>query len=254
MGRDGPDAMGSVTRDPHETYLADLAGYVFGVLDPAEVGAVEEHLRTCDICAAELPRLQATVAQLDEVPPEAFIDGPPEGADLLVHRTLRRIDSGRPGPGSGRWRGLSVAAVAGIVTIASAVLIGRETAPKQAAEGFPVVSPSPSASASASVVPGTTVFSATDAGTGARLTAQVVPAQGWVRISVAVTGIPEGQRCVLYVVPKHGRPVEAGSWMVSAAGARQGTALQGTALVPADQVAAVTVSNTAGKTFVTAAA
>jgi anti-sigma factor RsiW len=252
MGRDGPDAMGSVTRDPHETYLADLAGYVFGVLDQAEVGAVEEHLGTCDICAAELPRLQATVAQLDEVPPEAFIDGPPEGADLLVQRTLRRIDSARPGPGSGRWRGLAVAAVAGIVTIASAVLIGRETAPNKTAQGFPVVSPSPSPSAS--VVPGTKVFSATDARTGARLTAQLVPAQGWVRISVAVTGIPEGQRCVLYVVPRHGRPVQAGSWLVSAAGARQGTALQGTALVPADQVAAVTVSNTAGKTFVTAAA
>jgi anti-sigma factor RsiW len=252
MGRDGPDAMGSVTRDPHETHLADLAGYVFGVLDQAGVDAVEEHLRTCDICAAELPRLQATLAHLDEVPPEAFIDGPPEGADLLVHRTLRRIDSSRSGPGSRRWRGLAVAAVAGIVTIASAVLIGRETAPKQAAEGSPVVSASPSASAS--VVPGTKVFSSTDAGTGARLTAQVVPAQGWVRISVAVTGIPEGQRCVLYVVPKHGKPVQAGSWMVSAAGARQGTALQGTALVPADQVAALTVANTAGKTFVTAAA
>lgn len=252
MGPHEPGFSGSVTRDPHEAYLADLAGYVFGVLGPDEIEAVEQHLRTCDICTTELPLLRAAVVSLDEVPPEAFIDGPPEGAELLVRRTMRRLDVVGAETRDRRWRAMAIGASVAAAAIVAGVLIGRETAPQHTAGGPVVVSTPPSPTASA--VPGTVTVSHADVTTGARLTGSITPALGWVRVSVAVTGISEGQRCVLYVVPKHGPPIQAGSWVVSAAGAQSGTPLQGTALVPIDQVAALRVSNTAGHVFVTAPA
>jgi hypothetical protein len=251
MAPDEPGTTGSATREPHETYLADLASYVFGALGPDETDTVERHLSTCSICHQELPLLQAAVAGLGEVPPEAFIDGPPEDAELLVRRTMRRIQAERVQPTWTYRRTAAVAAVAAAVAITSGVLIGRGTAPRQLAEG-PGGSAQPTSSAS--VVAGTRTIAMTDAVTGARLTGSVVPAKGWVRVSVTAAGIPEGQRCLLLVVPKQGAPVQAGSWLVSADGAQKGTSLQGTALVPIDQVAAIKVTNTVGHVFVTAPA
>jgi hypothetical protein len=79
----------------------------------------------------------------------------------------------------------------------------------------------------------------------------VVPAAGWVRVNATVGGIPAGERCRLEVVDRHGTAVLAGSWLVSGAGAADGTTLNGSALVDPAQVAAVRVVNTAGKQYVT---
>ena len=244
-----PGTAKPVVGDPHDAYLGELAGYVLGALDQSEIERVEQHLSTCAICRAELPLLQAAVTDMRTVPPESFIDGPPDDADLLVRRTMRRIADETARPAAKPWRQLSVAAGAAAAAIVAGVVIGRGTASHSTAA--PTHGPTPSTSVS-EPPPGTKAFSETDATTGARLTGNVIPAQGWVRVSVAAAGIPEGQRCVLLVVPKQGPPVQAGSWVVSAAGAQQGTALQGTALVPMDQVASIKVINTAGRVFVDA--
>jgi hypothetical protein len=249
MGAYEPGTAKPVAGDPHEAYLGDLAGYVFGALDGRETETVEQHLSACAICRAELPLLRAALADMSAVPSEAFIDGPPEDADLLVRRTMRRIADESARPAAGSKREFAVAAVAAAAAIVAGVVIGRGTAPHPAAAPTSAVT---TPSTSVSPVPGTKAFSVSDATTGARLTGNVIPAQGWVRVSVAAAGIPKGQRCVLLVVPKQGRPVQAGSWVVSAAGARVGTALQGAALVPMDQIAAIEVINTAGRVFVDA--
>jgi hypothetical protein len=85
------------------------------------------------------------------------------------------------------------------------------------------------------------------------LTVAVVPAAGWVKISAAVTGIPEGQRCRLMVVSRDGSRMQAGGWLVSAKGAAEGTTLEGSALIDPANVAAVVVENTGGQQFVKAA-
>jgi hypothetical protein len=38
-----------------------------------------------------LPTLEEAAGLLADVPPEAFMDGPPDGADLLIRRTVRAI-------------------------------------------------------------------------------------------------------------------------------------------------------------------
>ena len=69
---------------PQEHDLAALAGYVLGALDDDERRRVDDHLAGCERCRAELSVLAETRAVLDAVPPEAFLDGPPDG-DLVLH-------------------------------------------------------------------------------------------------------------------------------------------------------------------------
>jgi RNA polymerase sigma-70 factor (ECF subfamily) len=78
----------------------------------------------------------------------------------------------------------------------------------------------------------------------------VVPAAGWVRVHVKVEGVPAGLRCRLVVVPRSGAPVQAGSWLVSPQGQKQGTTLDGTALVALADVASVDVVTVDGRKLV----
>jgi RNA polymerase sigma-70 factor (ECF subfamily) len=66
-----------------------------------------------------------------------------------------------------------------------------------------------------------------------------------------VAGIPQGQKCRLYVVARDGTREEAGSWLVSEQGEREGTELDGAALVAPGDVASVEVENFAGQKYVT---
>jgi hypothetical protein len=71
-----------------------------------------------------------------------------------------------------------------------------------------------------------------------------------VRVNAAVTGIPAGSRCRLWVVARDGRREPAGSWLVSTKSAREGTSLDGSALVAPADVAAVEVGSVGGRRFV----
>ncbi|RZQ63789.1 anti-sigma factor family protein [Amycolatopsis suaedae] len=223
----------------HHAHL--LGAYVLGALDEREVRAVEEHLATCRQCVAELDELRAIDRALGEVPPEALLDGPPEGGDLMLQRTLREVRAERGGRERRRRVGTGiVAAVVAVVFVGGGVVVGRVTTPPQ------VVTATPANPA------GTKVSSVTDPGTGVRMTATVKPAAGWVRTTIDVAGIPEGQKCRIVVVDTDGGRHEAGSWLVSKKGATEGATLDGSALVPPDKVAAVEVENFDGKRFVSA--
>jgi hypothetical protein len=89
---------------------------------------------------------------------------------------------------------------------------------------------------------------------GVSMTATLTPAAGWVRLTADVQGVPAGERCHIMVVARDGTRHIAGSWLVSPSGWREGVSLDGSALVPIDEVAAVVVENEAGREFATARA
>ncbi|MCE6994648.1 zf-HC2 domain-containing protein [Saccharothrix sp. S26] len=211
-----------------------LGAYVLGVLDEREARAVEDHLASCPRCRAESAELRAVEEAMGGVPPEALLDGPPEGGDLLLRRTLRQVRSERDVRSRRRRVGLGlVAAAAAAIVLGGGFAVGRGTAPDVAAVQQTTNPPVPPA--------GTKLGSATDPVTGARMTVQVRPAAGWVRVNASVAGVAQGEKCRLFVVAKDGSRQEAGSWLVSAAGEEDGTNLDGSALVAPEDVVAVEV-------------
>ncbi|MFE2755262.1 anti-sigma factor family protein [Actinosynnema sp. NPDC059335] len=212
-----------------------LGAYVLGVLDEREARVVEDHLSSCPMCRAELDGLRAVEEALGDVPPEALLDGPPEDGDLLLQRTLRQVRSEREVRMRRRRVGLGLAAAAvAAIVLGGGFAVGRGTAPDVVATQTSNP-PAPPA--------GTRVGSAVDPVTGARMTVQLRPAAGWVRVNASVSGIARDEKCRLFVVAKDGSRQEAGSWLVSPAGERDGTNLDGSALIAPEDVAAIEVRN-----------
>src|SRR4051794_34071952 len=246
----------------------DLAGYLLDSLGPAERAEVERHLAGCAACRAEAESLHVWTEALAAVPEAMTLDGPPEGGDLLLQRTLRQVRS--ESSGRVRRRTALVSAAAAVVAaavIAGGVAPGRATPPGRPPGQAPAAPPAatlaagratapdvpraqaPAASAAVTVPAGTRTGTSVDPVTGARITAAVIPATGWVRVTAAVSGIPAGEKCLLQVVGADGMPVLAGSWMVSPEGARAGTTLNGSALIDPADVRSVRVVTTAGEVY-----
>lgn len=223
---------------------AQLGAYALGALAPAEARVVQGHLQGCLDCQREVSELIMIRRALDQVPPEAFVDGPPEDGDLLLQRTLRQVraESGPVAPRRG-VAGLVVAAAAAVVVaLGGGVLLGRQTAPTPQAAPPPTTATSTPSNAS--------LASATDPETGTAMDVAVEPKKGWVWVHAQVTGLPQGEPCELVVISKDGQTILAGSWLVSADGAKNGTRLEGTALIAPPDVARVEIRTTTGKTMV----
>ncbi|MFD7627332.1 anti-sigma factor family protein [Streptomyces sp. NPDC059851] len=241
-----------MNRQQYEHEVELLGPYVLGVLDEEDVRRVEAHVSGCVRCREEVAALREMEAALGEVPPEAFLDGPPQGGDLMLQRTLRQV---RGEAASHRRRRLGLAGLAAAASLAAVFWAGAQTGggDGEAVAQPPV--PGPTVTAAPSPPPaGTRVASATDAGTGARMTVRVTPAAKWVRVHAAVTGVPAGERCRLVVVSRDGKKNTAGSWVVGgggqAGGEAKGAALDGSAWVDPADVREVLVENEAGKKFV----
>ncbi|MGR4879535.1 zf-HC2 domain-containing protein [Streptomyces sp. LARHCF249] len=236
-----------MNRQRHEEE-EQLGPYVLGVLDGTEVRRVEEHMSGCVQCREEVASLREMEAALGEVPEEAFLDGPPQGGDLLLQRTLRQIRAERAGE---RRRRAGLAGLAAAASLAAVFWAGAQLG---AGDSGAVALPPPSPTASTApptAVPGTKVVSATDPVTGSRMTVQMTPAAQWVRVHAAVTGVPPGERCRLVVVAKDGTRTTAGGWVVGREnGEGKGASLDGSAAVDPADVKAVLVENEAGRTFV----
>lgn len=211
----------------------ELTAHVMGLLDADEARAVEEHLTGCADCRAEWAELRETALALESVPPETLLDGPP-GADLVLRRTLRQVRAETAAVRRRRRFALVAAAAVIIATLLGGGLaLGRITAPE------PAVVAQPAGTRTVEGIAGDVVMSAT-----------VIPAAGWVRVSATVRGIPAGQECTILVVGRDGSENAAGSWLVSPAGEVSGTTVHGSAIVAPEDVLAVAVRNAAGRDFI----
>ncbi|MEV7612633.1 zf-HC2 domain-containing protein [Streptomyces sp. NPDC089799] len=244
-----------MNRQQHEGHQENeqLGPYVLGVLDEDEARRVEEHVKGCEECRREVATLREMEAALGEVPPEAFLDGPPQGGDLMLQRTLRQVRGERARDGRRRAALVGLAAAAALAAVFWAgTATGGSDAPV-ALPPPPSTAPPTAPTGPATPPAGTRVGSATDTATGARMTVRMTPATRWVRVNAAVTGVPPGERCRLVVVAKDGSRTTAGGWVVGSHtnGESKGASLDGSAAVDPAAVRAIAVENEAGKTFVT---
>jgi hypothetical protein len=237
---DGPWSAGSAEPDrgaPGQHSSDDLGALALGLLDPDRTRTVEEHLVTCAPCRRELEDLRAVTALLGDVPAEALLEGPPD-SDLVLQRTLRRMRAEKAAERRGRAVRRVAAAVAAVAVLGGGgVAVGRATAP------------GPVLVTAAAPRPGSVTLQG-DGPEGVSMTAVVSPATGWVRLSAAVRGIPAGQRCRVLVLARDGRREIAATWLASARGEREGTQLDGAAIVAPEDVVGVAVENEAGHEFV----
>jgi len=221
---------------------SQLGAYALGALDGDQARAVRHHLATCAGCREELAELEQLKEVLGDVPPEAFLDGPPEDGDLLLQRTLRQVRSeasselvrtGEPVEPAKRNRWLVAAAAVVVIAGASlggGVLIGRETV------SDPVATPQVTVK-----VPGVKKATVTDTTTGTTMTATVTPREGWSWIAVELSGLKEGAQCELRVTGDDGKYYSAGSWVVSQYAAHRGAKFGGGVLLPVGKVKSVEV-------------
>jgi hypothetical protein len=212
-----------------------LGAYALGALEPDEAREVGEHLATCPECRAELAELEEMKQFLGEVPPEAFLNGPPEDGDLLLQRTLRQVRATTPvRKKRSPWMLIAAAVVVVAGALGGGVLIGRQT-----------VGPADEPAA------GSKRVTATDTTTGTTMATTVEPRTGWSWVQVQISGLKAGAECVMFVTDKTGKTWEAGSWVVSEKAARDGSRFGGGVLVPIDQVKSVEIRTVQGQHVVT---
>jgi len=213
---------------------SQLGAYVLGALDAAEMRAVDEHLATCAECRTEVAELAEMKEFLGEVPPEAFLDGPPDDGDLLLQRTLREVRQPQPAKKRKPWLLVAAAVVVVAGALGGGVLIGRQSVDQ--ADG---------------PVPGSRQVTAADATTGTTMTTTVEPREGWTWVRVQITGLKPGAECVMLVTDKAGKTWTAGSWLVSEQAAHDGSRFGGGVLVRPDQVQSVEIKTVQGEHVVT---
>ncbi len=226
---------------------SQLGAYALGALESDEAREVEQHLAGCAECRTELAEFEEMKEFLGEVPPEAFLDGPPADGDLLLQRTLRaaRVESAlapvvaaptEKAKPRRRW----LLAAAAVVVVAGAlgggIAIGRQSVDQVVAEGTPA---------------GSKQVTATDAVTGTTMATTIEPRAGWSWIEVDLTGLKAGAECEMLVTDKAGRTWTAGSWIVSEKAAREGSSFGGGVLVPPEQVRSVEIRTVQGEHVVT---
>jgi anti-sigma factor RsiW len=233
---------------------SQLGAYVLGALEPDELREVDEHLAGCAEARDELVELEEMKEFLGEVPPEAFLDGPPVDGDLLLQRTLREVRSVaaaeapaevHSGPahaaGGARKRTPWLLAAAAVVVIAGAlgggVLIGRQSVDVEVASTTPPA--------------GSKQVTATDKATNVTMATTVEPRAGWAWVNVQLTNMKAGAVCEMLVTDKAGKVYVAGSWVISEKAAREGSRFSGGVLVPLDQVKSVEIKTVQGEHVVT---
>lgn len=107
----------------HETLREAIGAYVLGQLEGDLLGALEDHLRDCDACRAEVLELRPLAAPLREISPDAVSDAavpkPPPGLDLRVRRALAA--EGRASRGGAARRRLPMGVAAGLGAAAASL-------------------------------------------------------------------------------------------------------------------------------------
>ena len=156
---------------------------------------------------------------MEELPPEAALDGPPRDADHLLQRTLGTVRDERHQAVRRRGR---VTALTSTFVVAGVLAGGVWLGQGLGVGGTDV----------AAVLQGTSAD-------GAHLAVKVTDTEGGLRLVATVDGMQDGEACWLVVHTKDGRTFTAGSWRAHAGE----VTLAGSAMVRADDVAGVSVVN-----------
>jgi hypothetical protein len=164
---------------------------------------------------------------MEELPPEAALDGPPRDADHLLQRTLGTVREERHQAVRRRGRITALTStfvVAGV--LAGGVWLGQ---------GMGV------GGTDGETLQGTSAA-------GAHLAVQVTDTESGLRLVATVDGMQDGEACWLVVHTKDGRSFTAGSWR-----AHEGeVTLAGAAMVRAADVSGVSVVDHERQPLVTA--
>ena len=107
----------------------ELSALALGLLPPEQAAAARQHVTGCAMCRREFEELKEMTGVLGELPPEAVLDGPPDG-DLVLQRTLRQIRAETGAHRRRRLLGLVAAAAVVVAAVAGGgVAIGRASVP-----------------------------------------------------------------------------------------------------------------------------
>jgi hypothetical protein len=180
-------------------------------------------------------------ALLDGMPPEVLLDGPPDGSDLLLRRTVRQVR--REGRRGRRVLGAAAAVLVGAAGVAGGFAYGQQAGSSVVA----IEQPTPTQTAPVEAPVNALRAQAVDDETGARASVVLMPTAGYVLVSAAVEGVPPGERCRMVVVSKDGDREVALTWTT---GEGNGEPLAGPARIAAEDVASVDVETEDGRTFV----
>lgn len=179
----------------HDIWRDTAGAYVVGALDAEERAAFDEHLRTCDRCAAEVVELAPLPALLSRVPVDE-LDSATEGRDRVESVVdAVRADISRTERSRRRWQRLAAAAVVALVVGAVGVLIGGGadgTDDVAERSGVPLVIESALRGVSGDVV---------------------ADERAWgTYVHLSVEGLPERDRYEVWVVDRAGAWHHAGTW------------------------------------------
>jgi anti-sigma factor RsiW len=179
----------------------DLGAYVLGALDPADRRRVDEHVRDCPACAAELAELRNLPGLLAEVRLDDLQSAPVAPSPELFERVSAAVAADRrsgairalmaPPGGKGRRRLLVAAAVAAVLGAGAGVtswVVGPDEETR-------------------SVVAGEV-----------RMTVTVTARGDGTSLDIAVAGVPAEEKCRLVVVDRDGESHPAGEWEATYAG------------------------------------
>jgi Putative zinc-finger len=246
-----PGGTASHAMDCAETRIS-LGVYVLGAIEPAERALVDAHLATCRDCRDELAGLAGLPALLARVATEEAIalaaaDGPPASApgaaepprellatvlDLTAARRRRR-----------RFREAAIGLVAALI-IAAGVFGGLTMSAGTA----------PLASVAGGTNPGSPAGPwQTAAGHSGAMQATIsYRSMGWgTQLETAVSGVPVGTRCQLWVTDSAGHQVAAGDWMTD--GSEGIVWYPGSAALSADDITSFEVTVGSGRAIEVAA-
>jgi anti-sigma factor RsiW len=172
--------------------MVALGAYVLGALEPVERQQVEEHLRGCPACAAELEGYRSLPGLLDLVRPEDLLPVPvTPSPDLFARTAAAAARADRPRTLRARTWALVAAAVLAVLGIGAGITVW--------ATG-----------------PGEQTASATSGPVRVDVTAS--PAREGSAIEVTVAGLRPGETCRIVAVASDGHRYDGGSWPASEAG------------------------------------
>jgi anti-sigma factor RsiW len=195
----------------------DLGAYVVGALEPAERRRVEEHLRHCPACAAELTELSPLPGLLDRVGPDLRGSAVVTPSPGLFARISAAAEP--PRRRSHAWA-LVAAALLAVLGVGAGVAVWTAGSGEQ------------SVTASAGALRATVAATEVDGGSA---------------LDVAVAGMRPGEACTMVAVDSGGIRHQAGAWPASAAG---DGAWRGWAPVTPADLAAVVLLGDGGRELV----